>query len=168
VNSAWLLAFGSPLAQRFGALRFVAFFAVTAAGGALAHLATHQGEFVPMIGASASISGAMAAAMRFVFQRGGPVFHRNAPPSAFRVRALSLAQSLREPRILIFLAVWFGINLIFGLGSVPIVDEGQTVAWQAHVGGFLAGLILFGWFDPVDNSPPPPEEGAPPVNTTLH
>jgi membrane associated rhomboid family serine protease len=147
VNTAWLLAFGSPLAQRFGTLRFLAFFAVTAAAGALAHLVTHSGEFVPMIGASASISGAMAGAMRFVFQRGGPVFRRNAPPEAFQVPALSLAQTFRDPRILIFLGMWFAINLVFGLGAVSIVGEGQTVAWQAHVGGFVAGLLLFGAFD---------------------
>ena len=45
----------------------------TAAGGAAVHLATHFGELLPMIGASAAISGAMAAAMRFAFQRGGPL-----------------------------------------------------------------------------------------------
>ena len=42
LNSVWLLAFGTPVARRFGALRFLAFFAVTAAAGAAAHLATHS------------------------------------------------------------------------------------------------------------------------------
>lgn len=65
LNSVWLLAFGTPVARRFGALRCIAFFAVTAAAGAAMHLATHANAFVPMIGASASISGFMAAAMRF-------------------------------------------------------------------------------------------------------
>ena len=73
VNAVWLLAFGSALARRFGASRFLAFFAVTAAAGAAMHLLTNTGSHAPMIGASASISGAMAAAMRFVFQRGGPL-----------------------------------------------------------------------------------------------
>jgi membrane associated rhomboid family serine protease len=50
---------------------------------------------------------------------------------------------------LIFLAVWLGLNALFGLGSVSIVDEGQEIAWQAHIGGFLAGLFLFTAFDPV-------------------
>jgi membrane associated rhomboid family serine protease len=146
-NSVWLLAFGTPLARRFGPVRFLAFFAVTAAAGAFAHLATHFGQMVPMIGASGAISGAMSGAMRFAFQRGGPLFGGAA--HSYRVPALSLVDTFRDPRILAFLAVWFGLNLLFGLGSVSITGNEQPVAWQAHVGGFVAGLVLFSWFDPV-------------------
>lgn len=149
VNSIWLLAFGTPLARRFGPARFLAFFAVTAAAGAFAHLVAYADVAAPMIGASAAISGMMAAAMRFAFQRGGPIFARGRDEAANRVPALSLAATLSNPRILIFLAVWFGINLIFGLGGVSISGEDQPIAWQAHVGGFVAGLLLFGLFDPV-------------------
>src|SRR5207244_171155 len=69
-NVLWLLPFGSALARRFGALRFFAFMAVTAVAGALAHLVTHEHAVAPMIGASASVSGTMAAAIRFAFVRG--------------------------------------------------------------------------------------------------
>ncbi len=69
-NVLWLLPFGSALARRFGAVRFFLFLAVTAAAGALAHLVTHEHAVAPMIGASASVSGAMAAAIRFAFVRG--------------------------------------------------------------------------------------------------
>ena len=69
-NSLWLLPFGSALARRFGALRFYAFLAVTAIAGAAAHLLTHERELAPMIGASAAVSGAMAASMRFAFGSG--------------------------------------------------------------------------------------------------
>jgi len=147
-NSIWLVAFGTPLARRFGALRFLAFFAATAATGALAHLVTHFGQMVPMVGASASISGAMAAAMRFAFQRGGPLRFGGSEES-YKVPALPLTETLRDPRILAFIAVWFGLNLLFGMGSISITGDDQTVAWQAHVGGFLGGLLLFGLFDPV-------------------
>lgn len=150
-NAIWLVAFGTPVARRFGTWRFLAFFAATAATGALAHLATNFGQMVPMVGASASISGAMAAAMRFAFQRGGPLRFGGTEES-YRVPALPLQEALRDPRLLAFMAVWFGINLLFGLGSVPITGEDQAVAWQAHVGGFLGGLLLFGFFDPVANS----------------
>ncbi len=60
---------------------------------------------------------------------------------------------LRDRRVLIFLVVWFGINLLFGLGSMPLAGEGQMVAWQAHIGGFVAGLLLFSWFDPKPEFP---------------
>jgi len=158
VNAVWLLPFGSAVARRIGASRFLAFFAVTAAAGAAMHLATHAGAQAPVIGASAAISGTMAAAMRFAFQRGGPLgFWRQGDDAAYRVPALPLLGVLRDPRVLAFLAVWFGINLLFGLGSFPLtgMGENQVVAWQAHIGGFLAGLILFSWFDP---APPEPKE----------
>jgi len=72
-NLAWLIPFGSALARRFGAWRYLLFMLTTAAIGAMAHLVTHLGAIEPMIGASAAISGAMAAAMRFVFQRQGRI-----------------------------------------------------------------------------------------------
>jgi len=144
----WLLAFGTPLARRFGAMRFLAFCAVCAAAGALAHLLTHFGQLAPMIGASGAISGTMSGAMRFAFQRGGPLSFGGSH-SSYRVPALSLVDTFRDPRVLVFLAVWFGLNLLFGIGSVSITGNEQPVAWQAHVGGFIAGLVLFSWFDPV-------------------
>lgn len=150
VNGIWLLPFGSAVARRFGTARFLAFYAVTAAAGAALHLATHAGEQYPMIGASAAISGTMAAAMRFAFQRGGPLgmLSGRYEETAYRVPALPLGGVLRDARVLLFLGVWFGINFVFGVGTFPSLTGGETVAWQAHVGGFLAGLLLFSWFDP--------------------
>jgi membrane associated rhomboid family serine protease len=147
-NSIWLVAFGTPLARRFGTVRFLAFCSATAATGALAHLVTHLGQVAPMVGISATISGLMAAAMRFAFQRGGPLGLGGAGES-YKVPALPLGDALRDPRILAFIAVWFGLNLLFGIGSISITGDDQTVAWQAHVGGFIGGLVLFGLFDPV-------------------
>jgi membrane associated rhomboid family serine protease len=152
LNLAWLIPFGTALARRFGAWRYVFFMLVTAAAGALAQLASDPGSEVPMIGASAAISGAMAAAMRFIFQAHGPLeTWRDGPRNgeAYRVPALSLVATFRDPRLLLFLAVWMGLNALFGLGAVSFGEQGQQIAWQAHIGGFLAGLLLFGAFDPV-------------------
>jgi membrane associated rhomboid family serine protease len=154
LNSVWLLAFGTPVARRFGPSRFLMFFALAAAGGALAHLAAYSGQRVPMIGASAAISGFMAAAIRFAFQRGGPLrLTGNNPDDAYRVPALPLAAVLRDSRALAFLGVWFGLNLLFGLGSFGLGND-QAIAWQAHIGGFVAGLLGFAAFDPVKAVPP--------------
>jgi membrane associated rhomboid family serine protease len=147
VNSVWLLPFGSAIARRFGALRFMGFFVVTAAGGALAYLLAHGGQENAVVGASAAISGTMAGAMRFIFQRGGPLgFWRARPDASYDVPALPLSRTLREPRVLIFIVVWFAINLLFGV--MPVGTD-QPVAWEAHIGGFVAGLLLFSLFDPV-------------------
>jgi membrane associated rhomboid family serine protease len=127
VNAIWFLPFGSALARRFGALRFLIFFAVTAAAGALAHLFAYGGQDAPVIGASAAISGTMAAAMRFAFQRGGPLsFLRTGSDADFRVPALPLSRVLREPAVLVFLVVWFGINLVFGVSSLPLGGAGEV------------------------------------------
>jgi len=168
-NVLWLLPFGSALARRFGPLRFYLFLAVTAAAGALAHLVTHEHAVAPMIGASASVSGAMAAALRFAFVQGSFLsFSRGDADAAAKVPALSLWRALRNGRVIAFVAVWFGINIIFGLGSIAIGTEGASVAWQAHIGGFVAGLLLFWLFDPVPrtnrdaataSSPDPVEPG---------
>ena len=154
-NVLWLLPFGSALVRRFGAVRFFLFMAVTAAGGALAHLVTHEHAVAPMIGASASVSGTMAAAIRFAFVQGSFLtFSRGDADAAARVPALSLLRALRNTRVLGFLAVWFGVNIIFGIGSIAIGADGASVAWQAHIGGFFAGLVLFSLFDPVPRAAP--------------
>jgi hypothetical protein len=99
LNLAWLLPFGTALARRFGTWRYAAFMLVVAAAGAFAHLITHPGAIVPMIGASAAISGAMAAALRFVFQPGGPLglWRGEADGNAYRVPAAPLLATLRDP-----------------------------------------------------------------------
>lgn len=150
INVIWLLPFGTAVARRFGSARFLALFAASAAAGAGVHLLTHPSELLPMIGSSAAVSGFMAAAIRFVFQAGGPLgVFRSAEAPIYHVPAVPLREALRDPRILAFLVVWFGLNALFGVGSVGILGVDQPVAWQAHIGGFLAGLLLFPLFDPV-------------------
>ena len=168
-NVLWLLPFGSALARRFGAMRFFLFMAVTAAAGALAHLVTHEHAVAPMIGASASVSGTMAAAIRFAFVQGSFLsFNRGDADAAARVPALSLMHALRNGRVIGFLAVWFGVNIIFGLGSIAIGTDGANVAWQAHIGGFLAGLMLFSLFDPVPRAPANAADASSPDASNLH
>lgn len=150
VNLIWFLAFGSAVAWRFGTLRFLAFSAATAAAGSLLHLATHVGDIAPLVGASAAISGAMAAAVRFAFEAGGPLgAWRNSGPEAFRVPASPLLAAFRNRQVLVFLGVWFLLNLLFGATSAMTNLSEGSVAWQAHIGGFIAGLVLFPLFDPI-------------------
>src|SRR5687767_7055002 len=171
-NLIWLLAFGAPVARRFGSLRFLVFYAATAAAGALTHLVVHWGDLSPMIGASAAVSGAMGAALRFVFQQRGPLgLLGSGDEESYRVPAAPLTAMLRDPRALSFLAVWFGLNLLFGTGSIPLPGLEGNVAWEAHIGGFLTGLLGFALFDPVkatessagaDNAPA--DAHTPPAN----
>lgn len=150
VNVLWFLVFGSAVARRFGALRSVLFFAATAAAGALAHFAAVGTAFVPVVGASAAVSGFTAAALRFVFQMGGPLgAMRAAPEDAYRQPALSLAEMVRNGPIMGMTAVWIALNVAFGAIDLPLSGFEGQIAWQAHLGGFAAGLLLFRLFDPV-------------------
>lgn len=165
-NGIWMLAFGSAVAWRFGTARFLLFSAVCSVAGAATHLAVHWGDEAVVIGASAAISGYMAAATRFMFQPGAPLgLFRIGGATAFRVPALPLREVLRDRRVLVFLVIWFAANLLTGLGTLSLGGEGPAIAWEAHVGGFLAGLVLFPLFDPVlpgDQPGPAIEAGPPP------
>ncbi len=148
LNSIWLLAFGSAVARRFGPFRFLAFFAVTALAGGVAHVATHIDDVIPMVGASAAVSGCMAAAIRFVFQPGAPLgVFRLGEEHAYQLPALPLREVLRDRRVVSFLVVWFVMNLATGLAGSGLGITDATIAWEAHVGGFLAGLFGFPLFD---------------------
>lgn len=146
VNSFWMLAFGSVVARRLGVLRFLCFSLICAAAGAGAFLLLHPREVVFLIGASGAISGQMAGAVRFIFSRPSNLFQASRMQPE-QMKAQSLYEVLTNPRALIFLGVWAGINVMFGLTSDPLAGAGNTVAWEAHLAGFAAGLLLFGLFD---------------------
>ena len=140
-NSLWLLVFGAPVARRFGTWRFLLLLAVTAIAGALMHYAFNATSIAPVIGASAAVAGAMGAAVRFVFQPGG------LSPQAGYVPPLTLGAVMRNTSAMTFLVVWFVVNLVTGVGSGALAISSGPIAWQAHIGGLLAGLLLFNLFD---------------------
>jgi membrane associated rhomboid family serine protease len=148
LNSVWLLAFGPPVARRFGTPGFLAFMAVTAMAAALAQWAATPMDFAPLIGASGADSGLMGAATRFVFQPGaplGPHLYRRRENEA--IPAGSLRSMVTEPRPRVFLVIWLVTNFIFGAFARQLGLSAMPVAWIAHLGGFVAGLVLFPLFD---------------------
>jgi membrane associated rhomboid family serine protease len=161
LNTVWLIAFGPPIARRFGSARFLLFMAVTAIASALAHWASAPMDFSPLIGASGADSGLMGAATRFMFQPGAPLsaFGSSDRPEIESIRPVSLRGVFRERRALIFLGVWLGTNFIFGAGAQTLGLSDMPVAWVAHLGGFCAGLVLFPLFDRPFH--PPPMTGEP-------
>lgn len=141
VNMIWLAAFGSPLASRIGALRFALFFAVTGVAAAFFFFAIHPQTQAPLIGASGSISGMMGAAARFAFH-----VDRSSGKGAFAGPLLPFRAVFRSRATLSFLAVWMVINIVTGVvGFVP--GEDSQIAWEAHIGGFLAGFLGLRFFD---------------------
>ncbi len=148
VNGVMLLAFGSPVARRLGTGRFLALTGLGALAGAATHGALFPLSAEPLVGVSAAVSAHMGAAARFVFQPA-----RDGDAGA-RVGALPVRALPRDRRAAGFVAAWFATNLLTGLGPVATTLAGGPIAWQAHVGGFAAGVLLLGLFDP----PRPPAE----------
>ncbi|WP_237477709.1 rhomboid family intramembrane serine protease [Lichenibacterium dinghuense] len=164
LNGIWLLAFGTPVSRRFGAWRFFAFLTVGAVAGAAMQWAAQPLDLAPVIGASAAVSACMGATLRFMFQPHVPLAAIVEAVGDRRRRASfqpaqPLREVLRDSRALTFLAAWFATNLLFGLYSSSLGMGGGAIAWQAHIGGFLAGLLLFPAFDPA--RPGDPAAGEP-------
>jgi len=139
VNGVWLLAFGSAVARRFGNTKFALFMVAGAVAGAGFHYIFHPMGNVPVIGASASVSACMGAAIRFAFKPGGVT------SDIVNTPALSLVGSLKNRSIMIFVVIWFAINWVAGTGMLTPGDAG--IAWEAHMGGFLLGWLGFSLFD---------------------
>lgn len=147
-NVVWLAAFGSPVARRYGTWRYGVLALVGIVAGAAFHLLLDPLSAMPLIGASAGISALMAAAARFVFR----------PPPAYRPAMAwqitppppleTIPQLLRNRTAVLFLVIWLGTNLLFGLIALPLGAGDGPIAWDAHLGGFLAGFFLLPFLEP--------------------
>jgi len=129
MNCLWLLAFGPIVARRYGAGLFLALFFASGIAGALTHLAVNWGSPLAVIGASGGVSGLMGAGFRMIRWPGVHTSKRLVP-------------LLARP-ILVFSAVWLITNLVFGI----IGFGGQTIAWEAHMGGYFFGLFAISLVD---------------------
>jgi membrane associated rhomboid family serine protease len=148
VNAVSLAAFGSPVERRFGPAPFLAFLGASAFAGALLFLVFHPYDVAPVVGASAAISGTMGAIARFAFAPGARLAEEQRGPTSYEDRSgsLSLSQLRSNSRAIFFLVVWFGINFL--LGAFPqAAGVSSVIAWEAHIGGFLFGLLSFSLFD---------------------
>jgi len=141
LNMVWMAAFASPLATRIGVVRFVLFWCFATAGSLILHFVARPDDMIPVIGASGAISGMMGAAARFGFR-----VDRSHRLPIFAGPRLSLGETLRSRAVLIFLGVWLVINFAAGAGLDLSGSEG-SIAWEAHIGGMLAGLFGIGLFD---------------------
>src|SRR5512145_3090342 len=104
VNLLWMLAFGSAVARRMSSAAFLLFSVLCGIAGAFTHLAFHYLDLVPVVGASAAISGQMAGALRFFFRAERLRGERR--PDFAGAPTMSLSQTFSDKRMLAFLAFW--------------------------------------------------------------
>ncbi len=141
LNMIWLAAFGSPLAARIGPLRLTLFWFATSVAAALTHFAIYPDSMAPLVGASGAVSGMMGAAARFGFRRS-----TSRHSAAFLGDILPIIVALRMRTVLTFLGVWFATNIVTGLLSLG-AEGSASIAWEAHIGGFIVGFFGVSLFD---------------------
>jgi membrane associated rhomboid family serine protease len=126
-NMLYLWIFGDNLEKVMGAARFLIFYLVCGLAASFAHIAFGPGSSTPAVGASGAISGVLGGYL--------VLFPRN------RVRVLTRGGIVSVPAIVV-LGFWIVIQLLSGIGSMARTSETGGVAYMAHIGGFVAGLVL--------------------------
>jgi membrane associated rhomboid family serine protease len=126
-NMLFLWIFGDNLEHRIGHLRFTLFYLVCGIAAGLAHIVFNSGSVVPTVGASGAISGVLGGYLL--------MFPRN------RVHVLTYGGVASVPAVFM-LGLWILMQFINGVGEVARTPETGGVAYIAHIGGFLAGMVL--------------------------
>lgn len=132
-NMLYLWIFGDNVEDRLGHAKFFVFYILSGLAASLLYILTSSQSQVPMIGASGAIAGVLGAYMINF-------------PNARILTLVFFGFFIRIARIpaLLVLGFWFILQLLYALPSIGSTTGG--VAWFAHVGGFLSGIILFKLF----------------------
>jgi membrane associated rhomboid family serine protease len=126
-NLLYLWIFGDNVEHRFGGLKFLAFYLVSGIVATFAQIATDPAGVIPNLGASGAISGVLGAYL--------VLFPRNRVNAVFFFRIVSL------PAVFV-LGMWGLMQVVSGAGSLAAEQGGGGVAYAAHIGGFIAGLVM--------------------------
>lgn len=143
LNTVWMAVFATPIARRIGAIRFILFWAISAAASAFFFAASTGFEASYLIGASGVVSATSGAVCRFAIPQSGfsPTKLVVAQPR------LSVFSALKLRSVQAFVFFWLLFNLLTGLGMTLGTTNVGAIAWQAHIGGFLFGYLAFALFD---------------------
>ena len=126
-NMLYLWIFGDNVEDRFGHLPFTIFYLLCGLAATFAQLMFSLGSRVPNLGASGAIAGVLGAYI-LLFPQG-------------RVRVLQGSQVVQMPALMV-IGFWIVLQFFSGIGSIANTAETGGVAYMAHIGGFLAGLVL--------------------------
>jgi len=142
-NLLYLWIFGDNVEERIGSLSFLGFYLLCGVAATLAQVALNPDGILPNLGASGAISGVLGAYIVF--------FPRN------RVHALLFYVVISVPAF-IAIGIWILFQFFNGFGAVVAAETSLGgVAYGAHIGGFVAGVVaaaLWRWMHPAETSPP--------------
>jgi len=126
-NMLYLWIFGDNVEDRFGHTKFTIFYLICGLAATFAQMIFDVGSNIPNLGASGAIAGVLGAYI-FMFPRG-------------KVSVLMGRAVIPTPAIVV-IGLWFVLQFYSGLGSITDSAETGGVAYMAHIGGFIAGLVL--------------------------
>ena len=126
-NMLYLWIFGDNVEDRFGHIKFTIFYLLCGLAATAAQLAFSLGSNVPNLGASGAIAGVLGAYI-LLFPQG-------------RVKVLQGQQVIQVPALIV-IGIWIILQFFSGIGSIANTAQTGGVAYMAHIGGFLAGLVL--------------------------
>ena len=131
INMWTLWVIGRPLEERLGALRFLLFYLGCGVIAGLSHMFSHPSSTVPTLGASGAIAGVLG---------GYALLY---PRSRVHLLSLVLIYPLTyRMQAMVFAAIWFGLQIVYGLAFLVAQQDKTMIAWWAHIGGFLAGILV--------------------------
>ncbi|MDR5684171.1 MAG: rhomboid family intramembrane serine protease [Armatimonadota bacterium] len=130
-NMLYLWIFGNNVEDAMGPLRFATFYMLCGIAAALAQILIDPTSSVPMVGASGAIAGVLGGYL-ILYPRA----------RILALVPLGFFTQVAEVPALLFLPMWFLLQLLYGVASLGVQTQGGGVAFWAHVGGFVAGLIL--------------------------
>lgn len=129
-NMLFLWIFADNIERRFSPALFLLFYLGSGVAASLAHILTNAGSTIPTVGASGAVSGVLGAYFL--------LYPYN------RVRVIVSFFGYVHIRAYIFLGAWFLIQVTRGIGTLGVEDgtPASSVAFWAHVGGFITGLAF--------------------------
>jgi membrane associated rhomboid family serine protease len=133
MNMAMLLAFGTVIARRMGSSTYLIFYLICGVVSAAAWVLFNPGSTSPVIGASGAISGMFGAVGRLSLRTP----RLGVQPFQYFSRRTALS----------FVLLWIVLNFVFGALGGAVFGVDAEIAWEAHLGGFVAGYLLIGLFD---------------------
>ena len=132
IGNMWFLwIFGANVEDRFGSFVYLLVYLVCGIGSGISQVLFSWGSQIPSIGASGAISGILGAYLLFF-------------PGSKILTLIPLFIIFFTARIpaFVFILLWFAMQFLSGLGSLGAANGGGGVAWWAHVGGFVIGVLI--------------------------
>jgi membrane associated rhomboid family serine protease len=144
-NMLYLWIFGDNIEDRLGHFRYALFYLLCGFGATLTHAFFNAGSNVPAIGASGAIAGVLGAYL--------VLFPRQRVTTLIPI---FIFITIRDIPAIFLLGFWFVLQLFSGVGSLGVPDADVTggVAYFAHIGGFVLGIVLIALMGGMRRPPP--------------